>query len=217
MQRNKSWHEVTHTEAFELLPWLLNDTLSPRERAAVEKHIDRCPVCRQELDEQRSVRDLVRESSLVPIPTSRSFNRLLGRIDASETDVNRSRFSRLRRPFLIAATLAAVSMSVLLMIAVFDKPGSQDEFVTLTDSSAHSGYGPTLHVVFASNITEADMRAVLLAAGGEIVSGPTSEGIYTIGIAESSDRSSDFDNMLTQLRTNPRVRLAVRNVEISTE
>ena len=118
---------------------------------------------------------------------------------------------------LLAATLAAVSMSVLLMIAVFDKPGSQDEFVTLTDSSAHSGHGPTLHVVFASDITEADMRAVLLAAGGEIVSGPTSEGIYTIGIAESSDRSSDFDSMLTQLRTNPRVRLAVRNVEISTE
>ena len=175
MQRDKNRHELTHTDAFELVPWLVNDTLSLTERAAVENHIAGCTVCRQELDDQRSIRDRFSESSLVPIPTSRSFDQLLGRIDASETDATRPRHSRWQRPLLIAAILAAVSLSVVLTIAVFDKPGSQDDFVTLTESSTHSGDGPTLHVVFEDGITEADLRAVLLAAGGEIVSGPTPE------------------------------------------
>ena len=215
MQYN-SGHEVTHTEAFELLPWLVNDTLSAEEQAAVEQHIDRCPACRHELDEQQNMQDLVRESSLVPLPTSRSFNQLLSRIDASGSGTVRSRHVG-RRRYLIAATLAAVSMAALLMVVVVDQPAPRGEFVTLTESSAQGGSGPTLHVVFESGISEADMRDVLLAVDGEIVSGPTPEGVYTIGVAGHSDRSNDFGRMLRELRADPRVHLAERNFQSSVE
>ena len=213
MQRNKSWNVITHSEAFELLPWLVTDTLSRGERVAVEKHVDSCPVCSHEIDEQRSLRELVLDSSVVPLPTSKSFNQLLSRIDASKTKVSGSRFVGWRRPYLIGATLAMVSMSVLLVIAVIDAPEPQDEFVTLTESGSQRIAGSTLHVIFESGITEADMRAALLAAGGEIVRGPTPEGIYTIGIAGSSEESNDIDGLLNQLRADPHVRLAVQNYQ----
>ena len=217
MQRNESWNEITHSEAFELLPWLVNDTLSRREHVAVEKHVDSCPVCSQEIDEQRSLRELVRDSSVVPLPTSKSFNQLVSRIDASETKVSESRFVGWRRPYRIAATLAMVSVSVLLMIVVIDGPGSEDEFVTLTESGSQGSAGPTLHVIFESDITEADMRAALLVAGGEILRGPTPGGIYTIGIAGSSEGSNDIDGLLNRLRANPHVRLAEQNYQNVTE
>ena len=205
---------MTHGEAFELLPWLVNSSLSPRERDAVEQHLAGCPVCQQEMDQQQGLQNLVRETSVIPLPTSRSFNRLLSRIDASDSDSNETQHNGWRWPYLAAAAVAGASLTALLIIAIMDNSAPPEEFITLTESGSLDAAGPTLHVVFASGSSEADMRAVLLGVESEIVSGPTPEGIYTVRI---TGNSGEVDAVLDRLRSDSRVRIVVRNYQNTSE
>ncbi|MBN2471473.1 MAG: zf-HC2 domain-containing protein, partial [Anaerolineae bacterium] len=50
-----------HTRWQEMLPYYLNGTLSPEDRAALETHLAGCPACRRELEEWRLIGGVVRE------------------------------------------------------------------------------------------------------------------------------------------------------------
>ena len=48
-------HDPTHRQSWDLIPWLVNDTLDNGLREMVEAHLRNCTDCREELAFQRRV------------------------------------------------------------------------------------------------------------------------------------------------------------------
>jgi anti-sigma factor RsiW len=65
-----------------LLPAYLNATLSDEERYEVEQHLETCPVCRQELEEFRQLRQAIAVAhTAYPGPSANLFQRVMAQID----------------------------------------------------------------------------------------------------------------------------------------
>lgn len=202
----------------ELLPWLANGSLADAERHAVLSHVDGCPACRAELDRCDAERATLRsDARAAPSPHPAQLERLFARIDADplgsgDTESpgpvasSRPRLALLRRTprpvrWIVAAQM--VAMVGLGIVAARRGPPAAAPVRTLSSPAEAIRIG-SLRAVFAPEATEAEIRAILLAAKVEIVSGPTSVGAYTLALRAGADRAA----ALAALRSDPRVRFA---------
>ena len=69
-----------HDECWELLPWLANERLGPRETARVEVHLRDCAACREELQMQQRLRQAIREQDAVVLAPQRDTTRERGAV-----------------------------------------------------------------------------------------------------------------------------------------
>jgi hypothetical protein len=106
--------EDIHREIVELLPWYLNETLTPKERAQVGNHLRDCAACRLELEELQGLQKIATAEAL---EFSESLlERTLRQIRTSQQPVERIRsgwlaeWAALRRPRL------AFSISMLVLV-----------------------------------------------------------------------------------------------------
>jgi len=76
-QSNLSFHE----EAFLLLPWYLNQTVSESERKIISAHLAECDTCRQELEFLTQAEGVSSSSDDISAIPQNGFARLLERID----------------------------------------------------------------------------------------------------------------------------------------
>ncbi len=121
--------------ALELLPWYVNGTLEGEERELVARWSLASLVCRKELERLRRLQQLMQRDDAEAAATGRAFERLMTRIETSETTL----LSRARRavrqitwtPFALAASLAA-AVSVLLMWGTTSPPAMNRSYETLT-------------------------------------------------------------------------------------
>jgi hypothetical protein len=220
-------HNRVHQEVCELLPWYVNGRLEGREREGVEMHLSTCPSCQAELGHCRDLAAAVQatgETAWSPSPSQ--FSRLLARIDAAEAHgaQNGGWLERLRArytkhllvlqstPRLVRWTLAAQGAMILLLVGVlvWQAPSSPEPlYRTLADDSEHApGSQARLQVVFADDMTERELRALLTNIEGTIVKGPSPLGIYTVEIPVSADSRDLVDPILDAVRAHPKVRLA---------
>lgn len=202
-------------EIAELLPWWANGSLAGAERAAVEAHLELCAKCRRELERCETERAALRaEASAAPMPHPAQLDRLFARIDAGETGdddapprggATRGLFARTPRPvrWLLAAQLfAAIGLGWLALRTQAPAPAPA-AYRALSDAERPSR-AASIRVVFSPDAAESEVRAILLAAGVEIVAGPTPVGAY--GLATRSGVARDA--ALDLLRSDPRVRFA---------
>lgn len=202
-------------EVQELLPWLATATLEPAERARVEAHLDGCPACRAELERCELERDAVRGArDLAPAPHPAQLARLFDRIERGELDEEelgevvarapaRSLLARTPRVvrWLIAAQIVALAGLGLWTLRA-DRAAAP-LFRTLAGGQEVPD-AARLRVVFAAEATESELRALLLAAGLEIVGGPSPLGAYALAPRPGGDSRAALD----LLRSDPRVRFA---------
>lgn len=220
MKNQTNAKQDDHDYVWELLPWYANERLSPQEANAVKDHLKNCPVCQSELTRclnlNASVKTNRRETWQ---PTPAHFAKVLANVDA--LDVKRKApsdkwawltgifpwFADTPRParFTLAmqGALVVALASMLMFRALMPMQGYQtlsQPKATLTASAPH------LRLVFSEDITEREMRALLLDIHGTLVEGPSSMGVYTVALM-SGDMPA-VDPVLTRLRANPKVRLA---------
>ena len=62
-----------------------------------------------------------------------------------------------------------------------------------------------LRAIFAEDITEKELRALLTSLGASIAQGPSKVGVYTVAL---SPAPKDLKPVLARLRAHPKVRLA---------
>lgn len=109
-------------------------------------------------------------------------------------------------------TLAAQGAMILLLVGalVWQAPSSQGSiYRTLADDSEHTPRGQAhLQVVFADDMTEKELRALLTSIGGTIVKGPSALGVYTVEIPVSAGSPDLLDPILDAVRAHRQVRLA---------
>jgi anti-sigma factor RsiW len=216
-----------HQEIWEILPWYENGTLDDRERASVESHLMTCAACQAELARCHDLAVAVRAAAADGWePSAEHFARVLARLDATTAsatprrgwwDTVRAQYERFGEmlhctPPLIRWTLVTQSAFTLVLVGmlVWQTAWAPEHFYrTLSSSSDQTTQKRVqIHVVFADDMAEKDLRALLAEVRGTIVAGPSPFGVYTVAVALSGDVPAPADIALTTLRAHPKVRLA---------
>jgi len=207
-----------HQDAWQLLPWLVNETLAIGERERVLAHVKTCVPCRDEIEQQRLILTTMQKVDPLSHGAPSGADALLERIDSAErrdaigAPPKSARFREWKtlatQPVAIAASLAAVLIAVGLIAL---PPADNDDaavYRTLTDvADLPVSDAPFLAVIFAGQLPESERLRILGEIGGQIISGPSTEGLYTIAI-ESDATDENLSVLLQQLRQDPRVRFA---------
>jgi hypothetical protein len=211
-----------HRQAWDLIPWIVNDSAPRSERLAVQAHLESCEDCRQELEFQRQLHAAMAQPSAPEIDAGDSWQRLRSRLDAASRPPAAVRAARRhpRRagiggmPWLIAAMVVqTIGLGALgaawwshSSAPAFMPAGYSGPYRTL---SAPEAVVPaaTIRVVFAPELTMAQLQAVLSAAGLQVRAGPNELGVFALGPAGDSNRSAT-EAALRALRASPQVRFA---------
>jgi hypothetical protein len=216
MRRPEDRGERFHQRIWDLIPWYVNGTLPAEEQRAVEEHLAGCTRCQEEEGLCRATRQaLATAGEVAPSPHPVQLARLLGKIDELEAGQGAP-----RRPFLaalrahlvpqspiralLAFQLAVTALLVGLLLWQQRQPQTL-LYQTLSASEVPRGDTARVRVLFREDATEKEIREILLHVQGEIVSGPSAFGTYTIEIPAKGDPPAA---LLTHLRSQPQVRLA---------
>lgn len=217
MRRPEDRGERFHQRIWDLIPWYVNGTLPSEERRAVEEHLTGCLRCREEEELCRATREaLAAAGEVAPSPHPVQLARLLSKVDDLEAGrgAGRRPFLAALRAFLIPANPMRAFLAVQLAITVLlvallvwqqRQPQAQALYRTLSAPEAPRGDTARVRVLFKEDATEREIRELLLRLEGEIVSGPSAFGTYTIEIPTAGEPSGA---LLAHLRSQPQVRLA---------
>jgi hypothetical protein len=110
---------------------------------------------------------------------------------------------------MVIVLLAAV---IILNLAPSIAPPLAYRTLSRVEQNAVTGLDPDsvhISVVFADDITERELRALLSTVQGMIVAGPSPMGVYTVAVpASGGERAARTQATLETLRAHPKVRLA---------
>jgi hypothetical protein len=203
---------MSHSRAFELLPWLANGSLSAVERDAVEEHVRTCLPCHRELKEQQRLRIAVRAQPTVHLSAQTGYERLTRALGGEPLLDERPRVRPLDR-FVRVATLAAAGLAVaaILLWVVPSPRGARNDnaYETLATQQTHAR--SDVDVVFAHSLTAAEIQSLLAEIDGSIAGGPTEAGRYTIRL-DNDVTDAQLDGLVARLKTDPRILFAGRTV-----
>ncbi|MEO0998918.1 MAG: zf-HC2 domain-containing protein [Pseudomonadota bacterium] len=161
-------HRNDHDELAPKLPWFVNRTLDADEHAKVERHIEDCAECRDEL----ALLALVQTSLAHDVPTpivSKS------RIDALQRHIVENTAEPLRAPrrryywLSAAAAVAALALAFVAAGRWFAEPSGAD-FRTVTSGGAAAPMDYVFAIRFAEGVGGAERQAVFDAIGAGKVS-----------------------------------------------
>jgi len=216
-----------HRHVAELLPWYVNGTLEAQDRDTVTAHLSDCPACQEEVAHCQALAAALQAApDSVWTPGPDRLERLLASIELLEaSDVPRAGWRTRwragkewlddlfqRTPGLVRWGLAAQAALLVLVVGLALWPGAlspRAPYRTLASNGENgdSRIGRVLiHVVFADDITERDMRTLLGRVRGKIVDGPSAVGVYTVEVRASAP--DQITSLVAILRGDPKVRLA---------
>ena len=195
----RSRFDAEHERVWLLLPWFVNGSMHDAEEVRV--HVGECLVCRREVQALRVLSDAVRAPAAAP-RCEDALRRLNARID-------HRRGHRSPTPWAAAAVLALVCGLVVNLLGNTQASIAwlRNTGLSMMSQSHVAEGGPgalRAHLVFYDNITERELRALLLSVGAELIEGPTRYGVYTIAF-ERAAGPLDAAEALSQLRHSRRV------------
>lgn len=207
---------MKHEEANDLLSWYATGTLDTTESDAVEAHVADCAECGAELTELRFLHVAVAEDGgEEPAFRPELVQNALAQIDREARDVRRGegflaglaeQFSAFAERFAwsgtpVFARYALAGQLVLVVglaaILVLQQPVEQ-EYGTLSGGAGQTDQLVRYSLVFAPEVSESDLRLLLQESEVELVAGPSSLGVYTIGVRAALDQTT----VLARLRAS---------------
>jgi hypothetical protein len=209
-----------HRHTWDQIPWMVNATLPEGERQAAQTHLAGCADCRAELEFQRCLATSLETGSVCEVDSPESWKHLRARIDAAGRSERPRHVQRRSRslsgewiPWLVAAMVVqAIGLGALGSV-IWSKPAApagqpNGVYRTLSASEAPAG-SATIRVVFAADMSVGNMQMLLMAAGLQVQSGPSSAGVWSLEPARDSNRSTtQTQTALQELRDSPEVRFA---------
>ncbi len=216
----------THTQAQELLPWLVNGRIAADDANWLNDHLAACAACRDELVVQQRIRAAIAREPTVEFAPQAAFNRLWKRIEAdahepsaaalealpaaagAAPETRRPRATRdATRPWVRAALSAQAAVILILCGVLWQRPPAP-AYRTVTDSPpGRLVAGPVVKAIFADQVRLGDVKEILAASGFVVASGPSEAGVYTL-VARDTHAQAISSAALARLRTDPRVRFA---------
>jgi hypothetical protein len=224
MNRTPKTHSSEHQEVTMLLPWYVNKTLNSEEKNCVEAHLKNCLVCKIELTNlQKLSASICQEDILVPVAHA-SFLELKNRIHNNEVSLKqktgifesllayRERFANLTEknlvplyPSLVLACLLLLTVSLISPAFFVAKQYSAKTFHTLSSSQRTTHQQNEIRLVFSNEITQEQIMQILASVQGQIVGGPTPQGVFRVRIGKGKITSKDLIKTVSLLRDNMQV------------
>jgi len=178
-----------HRQAERLLPWLVNGTLDGDERATIERHVDTCVDCRQQLAQWQALRAACAMPAAPTRDPMPSFTRLRSRLQAPRARPPVSRWSAMRSawtmapPWLRGAVAAPCALLLALGGAWFARdPPAPYRTLGDTPAAVAASADARLVVVFEPGASQARMQQLLRASQARIVDGPNEVGAYVLAV-----------------------------------
>lgn len=217
------YEQPLHTEAT-LLPGYVNRTLTPEEHQQVEHHLKTCPTCQQELQEVTTMQTALKAAiQKRPGPSPAAFAKVMSRIHQETRSASRaihienetswweSIENTFRSLFEIRWVPALASILIVgqavLLLSVLGGPGGQvgprQGPIIERDIPQGTPAIPLIkiQVEFIETAQEIQIRRLVQDLGGQIVNGPTQEGLYTLGFVQKETDSPE--SLLSALHTHP--------------
>ena len=184
--------ETEHDFVWSILPWYVNGSLTGAERTRVDTHLKECLSCRREF----AALKILATHTALPIHEDEceaALRRLTQRLDRVP--------SRPRHlPWAAAATLVLTTglISWLADNAQASTAWLRNAGYSMrTADAARPGLGgPQVRLAFDDDITERQLRSLVLGVGAAVVEGPTPQGIYTLEFS----RSTAMDEVMEAIR-----------------
>ena len=199
-----------HKKAMELLPWYVNGALTESERVQVESHLRDCLPCRAALKRDERMRILIGDQADDPKSPEHDMAALMSRIDRGTAN-NRMHSQRAARVGQLGwglAVVATVALFAVLVLRPATGPGSvTGDFSTLTNAPVTASN--RIGVVLSDNVEEAQIFDIVENLGGQLESGPSDLGYFTIILPTGDDAS--VQAAIDVLSADPRTRFVGRN------
>ena len=219
-----------HARAELIIPWLVNGSLPAEAEAAVRAHIESCPRCRQDYEEQLRVREAMCAEGPLVFAAESSYQKLLARMESPQsnsaeagapdpraevTDLPRPRMLRRLRttPPLVRWLAAAVILQAFALglgAWAWQSSSADGEARYRTLSSTLPSYdsGPRVRVLFRTDLSMSGLQSVLQRAGAHIIDGPADGDVYTLGFAQPPGSRAALEKRVAGLRASPAVLFA---------
>ncbi|MFT4562775.1 MAG: hypothetical protein ACI9BW_002522 [Gammaproteobacteria bacterium] len=193
--------ESEHDRVWANLPWFVNETLDADEFVEAKKHLATCLVCRREIASLKVLSKVLSTRTLDP-QCETALDRLHARLDEN----NQQAWTF---PWAAAAVLVIVTGLagiINLNSGLLTNSGANDAYITLGARTTEMGETGTFsaRIVFARDVTEFQMRRLLLSSQVELIDGPTPRGAYTIAMSAVTN-SADLQTALGKLRDSKQV------------
>lgn len=221
MQHSNTSSSISHEQAWDLLPWYVNGTLTPDERQLVEKHLHTCIICQTEHADIQVLSAYSQQCSLPELSPQASFNRLLQRIENDSAAEYKKKFSWRKklgifrqitsvvnnsfspRPQWIAAVatllLAVIPVGIWLMPITSESPSAL--YRTLSSPRPiENAANNDIHVIFAPDLSQSERSRILATIRAETIAGPNVRGVYWIRINAMQGREVDLNKAIAALR-----------------
>ena len=223
MMKNPAPTEVfSHDEAWSLLPWFATGGLSAEENAGVQAHLLDCAECQRELARCEQLNHSVKSNNdQLWTPSARHFSHVLAGVDSYEARSAKPQnavswierwfpwLSATPRPARLALGLQGAFVIALGSLLLFRVVAPTETYRTLSNPSVQvTTTGQQIRIVFADDMTEKGMRDLLLATNAQLVSGPSSLGVYTITIDAGTLHAKGEKDIIARLRDHPKVKFA---------
>ncbi|GAB3096936.1 zf-HC2 domain-containing protein [Lysobacter terrae] len=195
----------THDEAQRLLPWLANGTLEAEERTWLERHLEACEICREELQELQGLRSnraaAAAEDAAATGNADAAWRKMRRKLTHAQRPPAWGEAVRMYWRGVPAWFAGAVAAQVVLMLALgvllYRAPPA---YHTLTSAPSAARASGNLIIVFDPQLNEARMRRLLAASSARIVDGPNDAGAYVLAVPPAR-----IDSVRDALRAAPGV------------
>lgn len=210
--------KTEHQKVWDLLPWYINRTLDSAEKETVHNHVRTCIACRIELNQQQLIFEKMTQPDWVRQVSQVSFNQLKNRIaKRPQIYVISQQEKRIEKlpalsdrgvSFLKHAALAAsIVMFALpfMLSSSIDQQKFGNEYRTLASAPAGKQSYNILRIVFADPLSSEKINAILDSVSGEILSGPSDNGVYEVRIGGHQSSLQVVKAAIMQLKNNQEV------------
>lgn len=216
MREHSERERRIHRESWELLPWLVNASLSDAQAQRVEDHLGQCAECRREYEDQLQLRQQIQSEESVLYTPHASLRKLMARIEqddaAPSAAINKPAAPRIaKRMRWLTFAVAAEALGLIVLVGAlwwrFDYDRSAPRYSTLASAPAVTPQGPAARVVFSPSLSLEKLGELLRSYNAQVIAGPSDAGVYTLAFPGAHDQQ-EIAAAVTRLRANPQVRFA---------
>lgn len=200
---NQSQPTVDHEELEGLLPWYVNETLGETEQTRVQRHVEHCASCRDNVDMLLELRRTVRSGSPAPLVPPPDTARLLAAIEQSDRTGARRTWSWIA----VAATFVVVAITMAWQPG--PRPGSTPTlFETVTSPAVDQSINYVLEVRFAPDASVESHGAFFESIGAGKLAVPLGDRMYRVALGLGPVSLAELEQYAERIESRPEIAAA---------
>lgn len=202
---------LQHRQTWDLIPWLVNNTASPVERALAEEHLAICADCRDEYAFQARLNAGLAVDVATDAPLQPALDRLLARVDADgpiDTRGSPPQHLRMTRILAAAAIVQAIGLAALGGWA-FERNRPADEAAYRTLSApAVAVPEATIRFVPSPELSVGQLQHLLADNGLRVANANEGGTIFALAPTAPTPTAASTNEAIERLRATAGVLLA---------